>query len=140
MRGASLATYYADVERFIGVYVGTDVNGQSTWREQGAGYHLDDFLRGYHQTWDIGFHLDNPQRGYRPTWEYAASGITYQRAGNGLTYQYAASGLTYETQAAAALERRCSELAAPTTANNTERHRERQLPRPGHRHARQLDH
>lgn len=88
--------YYADVERFIGVYVGSDVNGSSLWREQGAGYHLADFQRGYHQTWDIGFHVDNPQRGYRPTWEYAASGITYQRAGSGLTYQYAATGLTYE--------------------------------------------
>ncbi|MDP2292662.1 MAG: prepilin-type N-terminal cleavage/methylation domain-containing protein [Actinomycetota bacterium] len=88
--------YYADVERFIGVYVGTDVNGTSTWREQGAGYHLADFQRGYHQTWDIGFHVDNPQRGYRPTWEYAASGLTYQRANSGVTYQYAASGLTYE--------------------------------------------
>jgi prepilin-type N-terminal cleavage/methylation domain-containing protein len=88
--------YYADVERFIGVYVGTDVNGTSTWREQGAGYHLENYVRGYHNTWDRGYHVDNPQRGYRPTWEYATTGLTYQRSGSGLTYQYAASGLTYE--------------------------------------------
>jgi hypothetical protein len=88
--------YYADVERFIGVYVGTDVNGQSLWQAQGAGYHFEDFQRGFHQTWDRGLNVVNPQRGSSTTYEYAGSGITYRRSGNGMSYQYAASGLTWE--------------------------------------------
>lgn len=88
--------YYADVERFIGVYVGTDVNGQSLWQAQGAGYHLENFQRGFNQTFDRGFNVTNPQRGSRTLWEYATSGMTYQRAGSGLAFQYAANGLTWE--------------------------------------------
>lgn len=88
--------YYADVDRFIGVFVGSDVSASSTWRQQGAGYHLVNFTRGYHNTWDRGYHWDNPQRGYHTGWEYATTGMTYQYASTGITYQYSGTGLTYE--------------------------------------------
>lgn len=88
--------YYADVDRFIGVYVGSDTAASSTWYTQGAGYHYENFIRGYHNTWDRGHHLENFQRGYHTGWEAATTGMTYQYAGSGLTYQYAGTGLTYE--------------------------------------------
>ena len=88
--------FEVDMEKIIGVYVGSDVNGSSSWVTQGAGYHLENFLRGYYQTFDRGYHFDNPQRGYKPTWQYAGSGLTYQYAASGLTYQVAGSGITYE--------------------------------------------
>ena len=75
--------YEVDLEKFVGVYVGTDVNGQSTWIEQGQGYHLANFERGYHFTWEQGFHLADFERGYR---------YTYQRANSGLTYEYYSGG------------------------------------------------
>lgn len=87
--------YEADLERLIGVYVGTNIGGSSTWLELGPGYHLVNFLRGYHEAWDRGFHVLNPQRGSHATVEYAGSGLTYQYASD-LTYQYAASGQTWQ--------------------------------------------
>jgi uncharacterized protein YegL len=85
-----------DVDRFIGVYVGSDVTGTSTWSTQGAGYHLENLLRGYHNVWDRGYDVTNPQRGYHTTYEYAGSGLTYQYASSGMNYSYATSGVAYE--------------------------------------------
>ena len=70
--------FEVDLERLIGVYVGSDVNGTSLWVQQGAGYHLENFVRGYHLAWERGSHLANWERGYK---------LTYQRAGSGLTYE-----------------------------------------------------
>lgn len=91
-----LRTFDADLQRTIGVFVGSDVNGSSSWLQTGAGYHLEDFQRGYHTDHEQGFRLINPQRGYRATYQYAASGLTYYLAGSGLTYQFSTSGLTYQ--------------------------------------------
>lgn len=90
-----LRVYEADLEKLIGVYVGTDVGGSSTWLEQGPGYHLVDYLRGYHDTWEKGYHIENAQRGFHTTYEYAGTGLTYQYA-NGLSYQYAATGQQWQ--------------------------------------------
>lgn len=104
--------YYADVDRFIGVYVGSDTSGTSMWKTQGAGYHyenfqrgyhqswdrgyhLENFLRGYHQTWDRGYHLSNFQRGYHQTWDRGYRLINFQR-GYHLQYERATSGVTYQ--------------------------------------------
>ena len=88
--------FEVDLEKFIGVYVGTDTNGQSQWRTQGAGYHLEDFTRGYHYDYQQGYHLGNWERGFHTGYQYATTGMTYQYAGTGLTYQYASSGVTYQ--------------------------------------------
>ena len=106
--------YYADVDRFIGVYVGTDVNSTSTWYQQGAGYHFENFVRGYNNTWDRGYHLENFQRGYKLTnWQrgYRLSNpqrgyklTNWQRGyhfenlqrGYHLDYQRATTGVVYE--------------------------------------------
>lgn len=69
--------FEADLERLIGVYVGNDVNGQSLWTGQGAGYHLENFVRAYH--WDY-------QRGSHPIYERGYE-LKYQRANNGLTFE-----------------------------------------------------
>jgi len=88
--------YYADVERFIGVYVGTDVNGQSLWQQQGAGYHFENFQRGFNQTFDRGFNAVNLQRGSSIEYQYADDGMTYQRADDNVVYEYANSGMVWE--------------------------------------------
>ncbi|MEI7546605.1 MAG: vWA domain-containing protein, partial [Actinomycetota bacterium] len=88
--------YEADLEKFIGVFVGTDVTGSSTWQSQGPGYHLANLLRGYHDTWEQGYHLANVQRGYHTDYKYSGTGLTYQYAASGLTFQYSTTGLTYE--------------------------------------------
>lgn len=90
-----LRVYEADLEKLIGVYVGTDVGGNSTWLQQGPGYHLENYLRGFHDSWERGYHLDNPVRGSHTDYQYAGSGLTYQYA-SGLSYQYAATGQTWE--------------------------------------------
>jgi len=92
--------YYADVDRFIGVYVGTDVNSTSTWRQQGAGYHFENFQRGYKETWDRGYHWENFQRGFQSTWDRGyhyenlqrGYHLEYQRATNNVKYQKKTSG------------------------------------------------
>ena len=112
-----IRVYEADMEKFIGVFVGTDINGSSTWLDQGPGYHLENFLRGYHEIYEQGHHLVNPQRGSHTTYEYAASGLTYQYAGSGLTYQYAASGQTWEyATTGMVLERKVSGTWGPVSA------------------------
>ena len=88
--------YYADVDRFIGVYVGSNVNSSSTWRQQGAGYHLVDFSRGYHNTWDRGHHLENFLRGYRMTDFQRAFHYENLQRGYHLEYQRATSNVTYQ--------------------------------------------
>ena len=88
--------YEADLERLIGVYVGTDVGGSSTWLDLGPGYHLEDFQRGYHYTYQQGSHLEGFQRGYHLTYRYAGTGLNYQYAASGLTYQYATNRIAYE--------------------------------------------
>jgi hypothetical protein len=85
----------ADVDRFIGVYVGSDVNGSSTWSTQGAGYHLENFQKGYHLFWEQGYNITNPQRGYHQMWEYASNTV-FQYASAGMTYQYATTGMTFQ--------------------------------------------
>ncbi len=54
-----LRQFEVDLEKLIGVYVGVDVDGTSQQMTQGAGYHLTDFIRGYHQDYDRGYHLTN---------------------------------------------------------------------------------
>ena len=55
-----------DLERFVGVYVGSDTTGTSTWLTRGAGYHLESFQRGYRLVnHERGYNLTVPQRGYR---------------------------------------------------------------------------
>lgn len=71
--------FEVDMEKVIGVYVGTDVNGSSTWLTQGAGYHFENFVRGYHQSWDRGFNYTNLQRGYHLEYQRATDNVTYQR-------------------------------------------------------------
>jgi hypothetical protein len=80
--------FEVDMEKVIGVYVGTDINGSSTWLTQGAGYHLENFIRGYHQSWDRGYHLTNFQQGYHETWDRAYHYENLQR-GYHLDYQRA---------------------------------------------------
>ena len=70
--------FEVDLESFIGVYVGSGTGGTSSWVQRGAGYHLENFVRGYHLDYQQGSNLTNWERGYR---------LTYQRAGNGLTYE-----------------------------------------------------
>jgi hypothetical protein len=67
-----------DVDRFIGVLVGADATGSSTWLTQGAGYHLENYLKGYHLLYERGLHLTNYVKGYH---------LTYERAGNGINYE-----------------------------------------------------
>lgn len=83
-----------DVDRFIGVYVGSDVNGTSNWQTQGAGYHLETFERGYHWSYEKGYHLENFLRGYKTTYQRAASGLIYERK-SGSTWG-SVSRTTYE--------------------------------------------
>ncbi len=71
--------YDVDVDRFIGVFVGADTSGTSTWMTQGAGYHLTDYKKGYHYTYERGLHLTNFVRGYHSNYERAASGLTYEQ-------------------------------------------------------------
>ena len=71
----------ADVSRFIGVFVGADTALTSQWLTQGAGYHLTNFLRGYHTDY-----------------QYASSGLTYQYASTGVSWQYATTGVDYQKQ------------------------------------------
>ena len=87
--------FEVDMEKIIGVYVGTDVNGSSTWLTQGAGYHYVNFVRGYYQTWDRGYHLENFQRGYHSSWD---RGYHYENLQRGYHYEYqrATSGVVYE--------------------------------------------
>lgn len=91
-----------DMERFVGVYVGNDVNGSSTWLTRGAGYHLESFQRGYRLTnHERGYTISNPQRGYRMInhergyhWEswQRGSHLAYQRATTGISWQQRVSG------------------------------------------------
>ena len=74
-----LRQFEVDLEKLIGVYVGVDVEGTSQQTTQGAGYHLTDFIRGYHQDYDRGYHLVSHQRGYYQTYQRAGSGLTYQK-------------------------------------------------------------
>ncbi len=67
-----------DVDRFIGVFVGSDTSGTSTWSSQGAGYHLENFLRGYHLVYERGYHNTNYQRGYHTAYQYSGNGLTYE--------------------------------------------------------------
>jgi hypothetical protein len=91
-----------DLERFVGVYVGSDVNNSSNWQTRGAGYHLESFQRGYrlidHQR---GFTITNPERGYRlinhergyrlTNWQ-RGSHTAFQRATTGIKWQQRVSG------------------------------------------------
>lgn len=70
--------YDADVERFIGVYVGSDTTGTSTWSTQGAGYHLENYLRGYRVMYERGYHAGGYLRGYHLNYERAGSGLIYE--------------------------------------------------------------
>ena len=70
--------YDADVERFIGVFVGSDTAGTSSWLTPGPGYHLIDFKRGYHNLYEQGFHYTNWQRGYHLNYELAGTGLIYE--------------------------------------------------------------
>ncbi|MEQ1874537.1 MAG: vWA domain-containing protein [Ilumatobacteraceae bacterium] len=88
--------FEVDLEKLIGVYVGADTSGQSLWVQQGAGYHLENFIKGYHLDYQRGSHLEGWQRGYNLTYEAAGSGLAYQVAGSGMTYQAAGSGMVYE--------------------------------------------
>ncbi len=87
--------FEVDLERLIGVYVGADVNGTSMWVTQGAGYHLENFVRGYHNIYERGSHLANWEHGYHLTWERGSHLANWERGYN-LTYERANSGLTYE--------------------------------------------
>ena len=91
--------FEVDLEKLIGVYVGSDTSGQSLWVQQGAGYHLENFVRAYHLDYQRGSRLIDWERGFNLTYEAAGSGLTYEAAGSGLTYEVAGSGLTYERQA-----------------------------------------
>ncbi|MGB8860650.1 MAG: VWA domain-containing protein [Ilumatobacteraceae bacterium] len=83
--------YYADVDRFIGVFVGADTTGTSLWRQQGAGYHYENFIRGYHQSWDRGYHLENFLRGYHQTWD---RGYHYENLQRGYHLEYQRATVT----------------------------------------------
>jgi hypothetical protein len=72
-----------DVNRMIGVFVGSDTALSSTWITQGAGYHLANFQRGFHYLYEKAFHYTNFQRGYHMLYEYAKTGITYWQFKNG---------------------------------------------------------
>ena len=87
--------FEVDLERLIGVFVGADVNGTSLWVQQGAGYHLENFIRGYHLIYERGSHLANWERGYHNIWERGSHLANWERGYN-LTYERANSGLTYE--------------------------------------------
>ena len=76
----------ADVERFIGVFVGTDVNGTNTWRELGPGYHWENFIRGYNFTWSRGYRLTTWERGSRDVYERSSNGMTYEKRQSDLSW------------------------------------------------------
>lgn len=86
--------FEVDLEKLIGVYVGADTSGQSLWVQQGAGYHLENFIKGYHLDYQRGSHLANWERGFNMTYQQG-SHLEWQR-GYKLTYQRSGSGLTYE--------------------------------------------
>ncbi len=112
--------FEVDLEKFVGVYVGTDVNGQSLWREQGAGYHLTNFVRGYHYDYERGYHLTNFERGSHQEYQYATSGMTYQRAQSGLTYQYATTGVVFQRFRNGSWESTSASSFFSNNSNNTE--------------------
>jgi len=87
--------FEVDLEKVIGVYVGSDTTGQSLWVQQGAGYHLENFIRGYHLDYQRGSRLGNWERGYNLTYQRGSHLESWERGYN-LTYQRANSGLTYE--------------------------------------------
>ena len=68
-----------DLKRLIGVYVGADTTGQSLWVQQGAGYHFENFVRGYHIDYQRGSHLASWERGYYLTYERSSNGLTYEK-------------------------------------------------------------
>lgn len=96
--------FEVDLEKLIGVYVGSDTSGQSLWVQQGAGYHLENFVRAYHLDYQRGSRLINWERGFNmtyqqgshPGWERGYN-LTYQRSGNGLTYEKNTSGVWVST-------------------------------------------
>ena len=88
--------FEVDLEKLIGVYVGSDTSGQSLWVQQGAGYHLENFIRGYHFDYQRGSHLENWEKGYHLDYQVSGTGLTYEAAGSGMVYEVANSGLTYE--------------------------------------------
>ena len=83
--------YDPDVQRFIGVFVGTDTTGTSTWVTAGAGYHLTNFLQGFHNLYERGYNLSNPVRGYHGDYQYATTGVNYQY-NSANVYQYNQTG------------------------------------------------
>jgi len=91
-----LREFETDLEKLIGVYVGVDVNGSSQQTTQGAGYHLVDFSRGYHQEYGRGYHTTNPERGYHLTYERAGTGLKYEKK-SGSTWG-SISRSTYESK------------------------------------------
>jgi hypothetical protein len=72
-----------DVNRMIGVFVGSDTSLSSTWITQGAGYHLENFLQGFHYLYERAYHNTNFQRGYHMVYTYAKTGILYQQFSGG---------------------------------------------------------
>ncbi len=78
------------------MFVGTDTSGTSTWITQGAGYHLTNFLRGYHSDYQYATTGINYQYNASNTYQYNASNTYQYNASN--TYQYNASN-TYQYNA-----------------------------------------
>jgi prepilin-type N-terminal cleavage/methylation domain-containing protein len=65
---------------YIGVYVGDDITQSSSWTDINAGYHLEDWKKGYHDVWEKGYH-DDYQRGNKVIWEQGYH-TDYQRGDN----------------------------------------------------------
>jgi hypothetical protein len=88
----------ADLERTIGVFVGTSIDQQVTWQERSGGYHLINFERGYNNTWDRQAQ-QIWERGFKYTYDRAAQDIwergyrlVPQRSGNNMAYERLSGG------------------------------------------------
>jgi hypothetical protein len=94
---------------FIGVFVGADTTASSNWVDVHAGYHLENWQKGFHNVYERAFHNDY-QRGSNVTWQ-RGSHTDYQRGanivwekgyhddyqrGNNLIFEYSNTGLTFE--------------------------------------------
>jgi prepilin-type N-terminal cleavage/methylation domain-containing protein len=89
--------YDPDVQRLIGVFVGVDTTGTSTWITAGAGYHLTNFGQGFHNLYEQGYNLSNVVRGYHGDYQYATTGINYQY-NSANVYQYNQTGFSPQSK------------------------------------------
>ena len=94
---------------YIGVFVGADTTASSSWTDVHAGYHLESWLKWYHDVWEKGYH-DDYQRASNLVFEQGfhydyqrANNVVYQQGyhldyqrANNVAYQIAQNGVVFE--------------------------------------------